>query len=142
MLWCDKKVIEPINTPPLCNNLVLVAKKDGRIRVCIDCTPANKITQEFNWPLPRRCRAFKTFVTEPWDHPTSRLDLKDAFFRIGVPAQFRHLTAFSAGGQSYPFTPMPFGLKMAPAVFQRFMEWGLKGTDLLFSGTPRTPGTA
>lgn len=120
--WVEKSVIIPIKTPPLRNNLVLVAKKDGRIRVCVDCTPANKVTQSFDWPLPRlqdiryRIQGSKVF---------SRLDLKDAFFRIGVPVEFRHLTSFEVGGQSYQFTRMPFGLKTAPAVFQRFMDEGL-----------------
>lgn len=120
--WADKKVIEPIKTPPLLNNLVLVAKKDGRIRVCVDCTPANKVTQEFNWPLPRLQDIRYQLQGQTC---FSRLDLKDAFFRIGVPLQYRHLTAFCVGGQSYQFTRMPFGLKTAPAVFQRFMDRGL-----------------
>lgn len=120
--WHEKQVIEPIPTPAYCNNLVLVAKKDGRIRVCVDCTPANDVTKGFDWPLPRlqdvryRVRGYTWF---------SRIDLKDAFFRVRIPAQYRHLTAFMSGGQAYQFKRMPFGLKTAPAVFQRFMDWGL-----------------
>lgn len=120
--WLEKHVIEPIPTPPLLNNLVLVGKKDGRIRVCVDCTPANQVTTGFDWPLPRlqdmryRVQGYTWF---------SRLDLKDAFFRIGIPSDFRHLTAFMVKGQAYQFQRMPFGLKTAPAVFQRFMDWGL-----------------
>ena len=121
-LWLDKQVIEPIPTPPLLNNLVLVGKKDGRIRVCIDCTPANKVTQSFDWPLPRLQDIRYRIQGDTW---FTRLDLRDAFFRIGVPAKYRHLTAFRAGKQSYQFKRMPFGLKTAPSVFQRFMDWGL-----------------
>lgn len=121
-LWLDQQVIEPIATPPLVNNLVLVGKKDGRIRVCIDCTPANKITTSFDWPLPRLQDMRFRIQGSSW---FSRLDLKDAFFRIGVPAKYRNLTAFTAGGQAYQFRRMPFGLKTAPATFQRFMDWGL-----------------
>jgi hypothetical protein len=120
--WLGNKVIEPIPTPPLLNNLVLVGKKDGRIRVCVDCTPANHVTTGFDWPLPRlqdlryRVQGYTWF---------SRIDLRDAFFRIGVQHEYRHLTAFMVGGQAYQFRRMPFGLKTAPAVFQRFMDWGL-----------------
>lgn len=120
--WLDKNVIETITTPALLNNLVLVGKKDGRIRVCVDCTPANQVTESFDWPLPRlqdlryHVRGYSWF---------SRIDLRDAFFRISVPSNFRHLTAFMVAGQSYQFQRMPFGLKTAPAVFQRFMDWGL-----------------
>lgn len=100
----------------------MVAKKDGRIRVCIDCTPANKVTQSVEWPLPRlqdlrhKVKGNRYFA---------RIDLKDAFFRISVPPQHRHLTAFKVEEQAYQFRQMPFGLKTAPAVFQRFMDWGL-----------------
>lgn len=122
MQWLDKGVIEPIPNPPLVNNLVLVAKKDGRIRVCVDCTPANQVTKDFTWPLPRLQDIRARIRGNTW---FSRLDLKDAFFRIGVPRSFRHLTAFRVGSQAYQFTRMPFGLKTAPSVFQRFMDWGL-----------------
>jgi len=120
--WLQDNVIEPIPTPPLLNNLVLVGKKDGRIRVCIDCTPANNVTEGFDWPLPRLQDLRNTTQGNTW---FARLDLKNAFFRIGVPAHLRHLTAFWVRGQAYQFKRMPFGLKTAPAVFQRFMDWGL-----------------
>jgi hypothetical protein len=122
LAWLGQGVIEPIPTPPLLNNLVLVAKKDGRTRVCVDCTPANQVTQAFDWPLPRLQDIRYRIQGNTW---FSRIDLKDAFFRIGVPAEYRRLTAFLAGKQAYQFRRMPFGLKTAPAVFQRFMDWGL-----------------
>lgn len=120
--WLTLGVIEPIPTPPLLNNLVLVAKKNGDIRVCVDCTPANLVTQGFDWPLPRLQDIRYRVRGATW---FSRLDLKNAFFRISVPAIFRHLTAYLCRGQAYQFRRMPFGLKTAPAVFQRFMDWGL-----------------
>lgn len=120
--WLDDNVIEPIATPPLLNNLVMVGKKDGSIRVCVDCTPANEVTESFDWPLPRLQDLRHQLQGQRW---FSRIDLKNAFFRISIPVEFRHLTAFRAGQQAYRFLRMPFGLKTAPAVFQRFMDWGL-----------------
>lgn len=113
------KVIEPIDRPTWTNNLVLVEKKDGRVRVCIDCTPANRVTRDLDWPLPR-LQDLRHFVRGSFWF--ARLDLKDAFFRITVPQSWRRLTAFEAGGQTYQFRKMPFGLKTAPAHFQRFMD--------------------
>jgi len=142
--WLEKNIIEPISTPPLLNNLVFVSKKDGRIRVCVDCTPANQITQSFDWPLPRLQDVRYHVQGYTW---FARIDLKDAFFRISVPAEFRTLTAFWVRGQAYQFTRMPFGLKTAPAVFQRFMDWGLSSfsewalwyiDDILISATTLT----
>lgn len=120
--WLAQGVIEPITNPSWTNNLVMVAKKDGRIRVCVDCTPANMVTRGYDWPLPR-LQDLRYFVKDTQYY--CRIDLKDAFFRISVPAHYRHLTAFRAGGQAYQFRRMPFGLKTAPAVFQRFMDHGL-----------------
>lgn len=120
--WLDKGVVESIDTPPLVNNLVLVSKKDGRTRVCVDCTPANLVTSDYDWPLPRLQDVRYRTQGKTW---FSRIDLKDAFFRIGVPIAYRHLTSFMAGGQAYQFKRMPFGLKTAPATFQRFMDVGL-----------------
>jgi hypothetical protein len=122
LLWLAMGVVEPIPTPPLVNNLVLVAKKNGRIRVCVDCSPANNVTEEFDWPLPRLQDVRFRIQGSTW---YARIDLKDAFFRISVPVRFRHLTAFMVGKNAYQFRKMPFGLKTAPAVFQRFMDWGL-----------------
>lgn len=141
--WLGDHVIEPISTPPLLNNLVLVAKKDGRTRVCVDCTPANLVTESFDWPLPRLQDVRYRVQGKTW---FSRIDLKDAFFRISVPTEYRPLTAFWVRGQAYQFTRMPFGLKTAPAVFQRFMDWGLSAftdwalwyiDDILITGTTR-----
>jgi hypothetical protein len=120
--WLRLKYITITRPQPVTNNLVLVAKKNGDIRVCVDCTPANKVTEDFDWPLPRLLDLRYKIKGNTW---FCRLDLENAFFRIRVPYQYRHLTAFKAGGQTYMFTRMPFGLKTAPAVFQRFMDWGL-----------------
>lgn len=120
--WLGNKVIEPISFPPLINNLVLVAKKDGRIRVCVDCTPANLVTESLEWPLPRLQDVRYRTKGATW---FARIDLRDAFFRISIHERYRHLTAFEVAGQAYQFRKMPFGLKTAPSTFQRWMDWGL-----------------
>lgn len=118
--WLGAGVIELVpNGLPWTNNTVHVAKANGTIRVCIDCTPANLVTKDFDWPLPR-LQDLRHF-TRPFIW-FSRMDLKDAFFRISVPVLWRPLTAFHCGGQDYQFLRMPFGLKTAPSVFQRFMD--------------------
>jgi len=118
--WVAQGVIEPRRKrQPINNNIVFAAKKTGGVRVCNDCTPVNAVTKDFDWPLPRlqdlryRIKGFKWFA---------RLDLKDAFFRIGIPAKFRHYTAFTSGGTQYQFRRMPFGVKTGPSVFQQFMD--------------------
>ena len=120
--WLEKDIIEEIPRQPYTNNIVVAIRKDGRTRICIDCTPANKVTEEFNWPLPR-LQDIRYFTRHyVW---FTRLDLTDAFHRILVPEEYRYLTAFCCNRRTYQFKGMPFGLKTAPSTFQRFMDWGL-----------------
>lgn len=121
-IWLSSKVVEIGRSIVWVNNPVFVAKKNGKIRTCIDCRPANAVTQDYEWPLPRLQDLRHT--TRGWRWFT-RIDLKDAFFRIRIPSVWRHLTAFESMGVRYQFTRMPFGLKTAPAVFQRFMDYVL-----------------
>lgn len=121
--WLARKVVERTKEALWSNNLVFVAKKDGRTRVCVDCRPANLVTKDFEWPLPRLQDLRHHLRGARW---FSRIDLKDAFFRIGIPEEWRYLTAFNWRGKTYQFRKMPFGLKTAPSTFQRFMDFHLK----------------
>ena len=117
--WLKSGVVEKVRNLPWVNNTVFVAKQSGAIRVCVDCTPINMVTASYEWPLPR-LQDLRNFVRGArW---FSRMDLKDAFFRIGVPPAWRAPTAFTCDGVDYQFTRMPFGLKTAPSVFQRWMD--------------------
>lgn len=101
------------------NNIVFAAKSNGGIRVCNDCTPANAVTEDLEWPLPRLQDLRHTIRGSKW---FSRIDLKDAFFRIKVAPRHRHLTAFTCDGSQYQFCRMPFGVKTGPSTYQRFMS--------------------
>lgn len=117
--WQDKGVIEQIPLHEFSLNPVFVPKKTGAIRVCIDATPTNEVTRDWDYPLPDlktlryRLTGFKWFA---------RLDLTDAFFRISVRPQDRVWTSFRCMGRQYAFRRMPFGLKTAPSTFQRYMD--------------------
>lgn len=117
--WLTDGIIEPRPTQPINNNLVFVAKKDGSIRVCDDCTPVNLVTKDYDWPLPRLQDIRHKISGSKW---FTRLDLKDAFFRIKIPVKYRFLTSFTSRGQQYQFRRMVWGLKTAPAIFQEFMD--------------------
>lgn len=117
--WLTNRIIEPRETQPINNNLVFVAKTNGSIRVCDDCTPVNLVTKDYDWPLPRLQDIRHKLPGARW---FTRLDLKDAFFRIKIPVRYRYLTSFTSRGQQYQFRKMPFGLKTAPAIFQEFMD--------------------
>lgn len=118
--WLATGVIEMRqDRQPLNNNIVFAAKANGGIRVCNDCTPVNAVTRDFCWPLPRLQDLRYRIQGSTW---FSRLDLRAAFFRIRIPAKFRHYTAFTSRGRQYQFKRMPFGVKTGPSVFQQFMD--------------------
>ena len=89
------------------------------MRVCIDCTPINKVTEPYDWSLPRLqdlrhvIRGCSYFA---------RLDLRDAFFRIRVKPAYRPFLTFQSQGTLWQFTRMPFGVTTAPATFQELMD--------------------
>lgn len=117
--WLCDGIIEPIPTQPLNNNLVFVEKKTGGTRVCIDCTPVNAVTTEYDWPIPKlhdiwpRLHGARVFT---------RIDLQAAFFQIKVPQPYRNYTAFTCHGQQYQFRRMPFGVTNGPSFFQQYMD--------------------
>jgi hypothetical protein len=117
--WLEEGIIELIAHAPYENNKVYVEKSNGSIRVCIDCTPANRVTEDYDWPLPALSELRFFAKGYSW---FAKVDLRSAFFRIKIPPAWRHLTAFRADGKTYQFRRMPFGLKTAPAVFQQFMD--------------------
>jgi hypothetical protein len=122
-----ERVVERCPQQALLNNLVFVEKKDKSTRVCIDCTPVNAHTADYDWALPRLQDIRHKVLGSRY---MSRLDLRAAFFRIKVPRPVRRYVAFTCDGECYWFRRMPFGLKTAPATFQQFMDTSLAEFNL------------
>ena len=88
--------------------------------MCIDYRPLNRVTVNDSYPLPRinellrAVKGSKYFVA---------LDLRSGYWQIPMEQESRQYTAFRAGKGLYEFVVMPFGLKTAPATFQRNMDF-------------------
>ena len=115
----DAGIIQP-SCSPYASNLVLVRKKDGSIRACIDYRQLNIRTRKDAFALPR--------ITEIFDYLSgakffSVLDMKSGYHQVPVHSADIHKTAFTAGPLGHwEFCRLSFGLTNSPATYQRLME--------------------
>jgi transposase InsO family protein len=119
------------STSPWSSRIVLVKKKDGKLRFCIDYRGLNKLTKKDVYPLPRIDDSLAILQKGQY---FSTLDLYAGYWQIPLDENSKEKTAFSTDSGLYEFNVMPFGLCNAPATFQRFMDAtmaGLKWKTLL-----------
>ena len=118
----ENAVIRP-SASPHASPLVVVAKKDGSIRPCVDYRALNKCTEPDSYTMPRVDDLMQTISGKVF----SQLDLKDGFHQIEVAEKDIEKTAVATPWGLYEYLRMPFGLKNASATFQRFMDEVLRG---------------
>ena len=89
----DGGAIHPSNSP-WCNAMVLVRKKDGTLRFCIDFRELNEQTEKDSFPMPRMIDTMETMVgTKIF----SSMDLKSGFWQVKMAEELRPYTAFTVG---------------------------------------------
>jgi hypothetical protein len=113
----EKGIIRPSNSP-YASKIVLVKKKNGETRLCVDYREINKITIRDNFPTP--------LIDDNLDllkdkKHFSTLDLKSGFHHVRVAESSVKYTSFITPFGQFEYVRMPFGLTNAPRVFQRYL---------------------
>ena len=116
--WMKAGVVRESKSP-FASQAVVVEKKDGTLRICVDYRLLNKKTVKDAFPLPRIDEALDSL------HGAkifSSIDLAQGYLQCAMDEKDIHKTAFRAGSSGlYEFVRMPFGVCNGPATFSRLM---------------------
>ena len=111
-------VIQPSNSP-WASPIVLVRKKDGTLRLCVDYRNLNSETKPEKFPIPRIDDNHDQLGESKY---FSALDMASGYRQIKVSEESQEKTTFITQSGLYEFRVMPFGLTNAQGVFQRLMQ--------------------
>ena len=104
----------PFNSP-----LILVPKKDGGWRPCVDYRALNSITISDRYPMPVLRDVLHNLGGK---RVFSSLDLLSGYWQVGLDQASKQYTAFSTHSGHFEFNVMPFGLTNSPLTFVRLMD--------------------
>ncbi len=119
----DKGIIRP-SMSPWNAPVLLVKKKNGKFRFCVDFRDLNEVTVKDSYPLPYTDEAIESLSGAKY---FSTLDFANGYWQIPLEDGSKEKTAFTVDNETYEFNVMPFGLTNAPSTFQRMMNGLLKG---------------
>ncbi|CAF1461519.1 unnamed protein product [Didymodactylos carnosus] len=111
-------IIRPPNSP-WSSPVVIVKKKDGSPRFCVDYRKINLITQKDVYPLPRMDDIMEQMAGSKW---YSKLDMKSGYFQVPISESDKKKTAFSTQDGLFEFNRLPQGLMNSPPTYQRIMN--------------------
>lgn len=104
--------------------VVVVPKKSGKVRICVDLKPLNKSVMRETYPIPK---VDDTLAQLAGAKVFSKLDANSGFWQIPLAEESHPLTTFIAPFGRYCFNKLPFGISSASEVFQKRMQQILEG---------------
>ena len=111
-------IVQP-SSSPYSSPIVIVQKKGGDMRLCVDYRLLNGKTKKDAYPLPRIEESLDALTGAKW---FSTLDLASGYNQVPVAEADKAKTAFCTPFGLFEFNRMPFGLCNSPSTFQRLME--------------------
>ena len=115
----DQNVISKSHSP-FSSNVVLVRKKTGELRLCVDFRQLNNNTIKDAYALPRLDETLDSLAGAKY---FTVLDMKSGYYQIKMADEHKERTAFSVGPLGlFQYNRMPFGLTNCPATYQRLMQ--------------------
>ena len=112
----DVNFIYPISDSKWVSPLVVVPKKNGKWRICVDYRELNKATQKDHFPLPFIDQVLDTLAGKKF---FSFLDGFSGYNQIQIAPEDQDKTTFTCPWGTFAYRVLPFGLCNAPATFQR-----------------------
>ena len=129
----EKDVVQKVDRPtPWVNSLVIVEKRDGSLRLCLDPRDLNKAIRREHHRIPT--------AEDIASHLSGKkifsiVDEKDGFWQVRLDEESSHLCTFNTPFGRYRFKRMPFGISSAPEVFQKKNEalfGDIDGVEVIF----------
>ena len=114
----DRGLITPC-TSEWSSPVTLVPKPDGSFRFCVDYRKVNTLTKSDAYPLPRVDACIDAIGNAKF---ITKLDLVRGYWQIPLTERAKDISTFVTPQGTYRFEVMPYGLKNAPATFQRLMN--------------------
>ena len=111
----SKGIIERVETSEWTTPIVMVKKPNGEVRVCADDKYLS-LTSKIHSP-------------KSMESSFSQLDLSDAYLQLAISEEHTEITTITTPKGLFKFKRLPFGIKTAPAIFQRAMDETLSGLD-------------
>jgi len=114
----EQEIIRPSESE-YASPIVLVRKKTGDLRLCVDYRELNKLLIRDHYPLPNVEDLIDSLHGKKY---FTRIDLRNGFYHIKLSEESVKYTAFTTPFGQFEFLRMPFGLKVAPSRFQRYIN--------------------
>ena len=118
-------IVEP-SASPWASNVVLVRKKNGQLRMCIDYRKVNAVTYKDAYPIPKIDACLDALGDSRY---FSSLDLRQGYWQAEIVDSDRDKTAFVTRRGQFRFKVLPFGLCNAVGLFQRLQDSVLAGLN-------------